>query len=357
MVVAIVAIMLTLILVVGVHEAGHALAARLFGVTIRQISIGFGRSLFRWPSKNGCDWVWALWPLGGSVSLLNSRIYPVVPSQYPYCFDKKPVWMRVCILLAGSFSNLVAAWLAFVLAFLLGISYSLPIIQEVQEDSVAGKAGVLAGSQFINVGGEPTPTWRDVSMQLLEHWGKKDLCVILQKPNSGESIPIQLDLSRLSFVGHTVNMLSSLGIVPNVHAPKALLRATSLVDAMHQANRAIVNLVYFFLIVLKQLITNLLPFSLLLGPLGLFAVTITSLSQGLAVFMYFIATLSLSVGIFNLLPVPILDGGSILYALVERLRGKPVSIAMEVLIHRLFFILLCVLLAHLFANDLLRLHA
>lgn len=106
--------------------------------------------------------------------------------------------------------------------------------------------------------------------------------------------------------------------------------------------------------ILKQLLTGVIPFSVLLGPLGIFAASVASFTQGVAVFLFFIATLSFAVAVINLFPIPGLDGGSIVYALIEKVRGKAVSVPMELLLHRLVFIIFCVLLVHLLMNDLQR---
>ena len=102
------AIVLSLLIVVGLHEAGHAYAARIFNVNVTRISIGFGKPLFRWQGKNGCEWVWSLWPLGGYVRLLNTRIQPVSKKEITRCFDKKSVGARCLILLAGPAVNVVS---------------------------------------------------------------------------------------------------------------------------------------------------------------------------------------------------------------------------------------------------------
>ena len=114
------AVILSVLLVVGVHEAGHALAARLFHITIKRISIGFGRPLFTWRTRSGVEWVWALWPLGGYVHLLNTRNTMVSPEDYAFCFDKKPIGTRCIVLLSGIFANLLMAWLALVLLYSVG---------------------------------------------------------------------------------------------------------------------------------------------------------------------------------------------------------------------------------------------
>ncbi len=128
----------------------------------------------------------------------------------------------------------------------------------------------------------------------------------------------------------------------------------SFFQACQNAFLQIMGLLYFFLVMLKQLFTGHIPFAALLGPLGLFTAMVNSFLQGLAVFLYFIASLSLSVALVNLFPIPGLDGGSIVYALVEKVRGKPASIAMEILLHRLMFIAFSLVLVQLILNDMQR---
>lgn len=357
MVMAVVAIILTLILVVGIHEAGHALVARMFNVTIQKVSIGFGKPLIQWQSKSGCQWVWALWPLGGYVQLLNSRITPVKSKDLPFCFDKKPVWNRILILLAGAFANIITAWLAFVFVFYLGVTYRLPLVQSVQQGSVAAQAGIASGDQWIAVADHPTPSWQEVGMQLVILWGKKDIKVTLSQADNKGLKNVMLDLSHITFSGKERSLLSGIGIIPNLSAPKGFMQSPSIIESIYKTNHAIINLLYFFIMILKQLLTGVIPFSILLGPLGIFAVSVASLTQGVVVFLFFIASLSLAVALINLFPVPGLDGGSILYSIIEKIRGKPVSVAMEVLLHRLMVIVFCVLLVHLLMNDLNRFYS
>jgi regulator of sigma E protease len=354
MFVAILAIILTLILVVGIHEGGHALAARFFNVKIKKVSIGFGKPLLRWNSKSGCEWVWAIWPLGGYVQLLNSRISPVEPKEYSSCFDKKSIGVRILILLSGAFANVITAWLAFVFVFYIGLSYKVPQIESVQANSVAAQAGVLAGDQFISIAGHPTPSWQEVGMQLVILWGNKDVKVTVNPLNKNQLKEVTLDLSQIKFTGKEKSLLASIGIAPNLTAPSGLIRSSSIVQAMVQANENIVHLLYFFIMILKQIFSGMIPFSILLGPIGIFAASIASLMQGIVVFIFFIAVFSLAVALVNLFPLPGLDGGSILYCLVEKVRGEPLSIALEVLLYQLMFIVFCVLLVNLVMNDLAR---
>ncbi len=351
MVVALIAIILTLVLVIGIHEAGHALAARFFKIKIQRIAIGFGKPLIQWRSRSGCEWVLGRWFLGGYVHLNNTRIAPVEPKDYSSCFDKKPIWQRIIVLLAGVCANMITAWLAFIVVFYVGIQYRIPQIQTVQPNSVAAKAGMMPQDQLMSIGGVSTTSWQDVGQELIMLWGEKNIPVSL-KTNTGQIKQSTLDLSQIQFNEHTRSLLTSLGISPNIKAIYQKVQAPSFLAAVQQAYSTIVHFIYFFLIILKQLFTGVIPFSVLLGPVGLFAASIASLSQGIVVFLYFIAGLSVAVAFINLFPIPGLDGGSILYACIEKIRGQPISVPLEILIYRLMMILMFLMLVQLLKNDI-----
>ncbi|MFT4058898.1 MAG: site-2 protease family protein [Legionella sp.] len=354
MLMAIIAIILTLLLVVGIHEGGHALVARYFQVKIKKISIGFGKPLLRWQTEKGCEWVWAMWPLGGYVQLENSRISPIDPSEYSSCFDKKPTWQRILILLAGALANVVTAWIALILIYTVGLSYKMPQVGTIQPNSIAAEAKIKPGDQFIAIGGHKTTSWNDVGMQLVIFWGKKEVPVTLIEGSGKAQKNVVLNLSNVSLYSEKSTLLTQLGITPNLFATHGKIQFTSIVEAIHQTNQTIVDMLYFFLVIFKQLFSGVISFSMLFGPLSVFAASVASLTQGVVVFMFFIATLSLAVALINLFPIPGLDGGSIAYAVIEKIRGKSVSVAMELLLHRLVFIVLCVVLVHLLMNDLQR---
>jgi regulator of sigma E protease len=352
MILAIFAFVLTLILVVGTHEVGHAIAAKLFNVKIQRIAIGFGKPLFTWKDKHDLEWVWALWPLGGYVYLLNSRIQPVLEKDLAWCFDKKPIWMRCVILASGALANLLIAWLALTLMFMLGYQQHRPVIQAVAPQSVAAKAGLRANDRFIALGKQKTNSWQEVGMNLLMTLGKTDVPVLVSDP-TGKLRKLSLNLRLWQYKTKDSSLLTALGIKP---APFKLytqqVKGRSFLLASYQAINKILYMLAFFLIMMKQVLTGAIPFAVLLGPIGLLTITINSFFQGVAVFLYFIASFSLAVGLMNLFPFPGLDGGSIVYALVEKLRGTPIPVAVEILLYRLAVIFSAVLLVQLLLNDL-----
>lgn len=354
MLLALCAIILTLILVIGLHEAAHALVARFYGVKIKTISIGFGKALWSWRSRNGCEWRWAFFPLGGFVQLENSRIVPVKKEEYIHCFDKKKWTIRIFILVAGSVVNLGTAWIALFIMYSNGLDYMTPEVHSIIPHSTAAAAGMKAGDRFISVNHHATSTWNEVGMRIIMSWGQPTVDIIVSQNNGQKLEQISLDLSQQFANDFKTNLLHQIGLTPNEYASHHVLRANSLGEAITLTNQSILFILCFFIILCKHVIVGLIPFASLLGPLSIFVVSVHSLMDGISVFAFFIANLSLAVALVNLFPIPGLDGGSIIYVLIEKIRGKPVSIAMEVLLHRLAVIVFAVILVNLVLHDLLR---
>lgn len=347
------AIILTLLLVVGLHEAGHAIAARFFNVKIKRISIGFGKPLIRWQSKSGIEWIWALLPLGGYVQLLNSRIEPVEKKDYIHCFDKQPAYVRIIILLAGVIVNLLTAWIALLLVFSIGVFHYPPQVKSVQAESLAAESGLQKGDRILAIEGQETPSWRQVGMRLMIAMGEKKVAVKVHN-EAGDTRLLHFDLSHWFLKPRDNSLFDSLGFQPDVSVKKRRLAADSFLDAISRATAQMTETLYFFIIMFKLLFTGKIPFTSLLGPIGMFSVSISSFMEGVAVFMSFIATFSLAVALANIFPIPGLDGGSILYTIIEKIRGKPMSVALEILLFRLAMIVFFVILLNLLANDLHR---
>lgn len=341
------------VVVIGFHEAGHALAAWGAKVKIQRIALGFGRPVFKWQDKRGIEWVWGLWPVGGYVQLLNSRIQPVAADELPYAFDKKPVWIRCLILIAGALANLLTAIIALTFMFMLGFKQNPPLIEQVIPQTVAAQAGMAAGDQIMNIDGYTTRSWQEAAMALIRVLGEAQIPVVVT--NQGQQRHLVLDLSHWQFPRHPGSLLTLLGIKTGVlKAHQQWVPGANLLTSIGLALHKSWQLLSFFVVMVKQLLIGNIPFTLLLGPIGLVSVSLTSFVQGLSVFLYFIASLSLAVGFVNLFPIPGLDGGSIVYALIEKIRGEPISVAMEILLHRLAIIWFIFILVQLLLNDLAR---
>jgi regulator of sigma E protease len=344
-----------LIIVVGVHELGHALVARIFSIDIKRICIGFSKPLLTYTSRSGLQWTWALVPLGGYVELLDSRIEPVSPEKHPYCLDKKPVWQRLLVYLAGPTANFIVALILFNLVFFIGIKQYPPVIKAVIPNSIAATAGLRANDVIKSINKQPVNTWSDVGMRLIENLGSQKKLSMQVKSSNLPIKKVGLDISHWKFGNAQKNLLASLGIkqYPREQISPQLLKLP-FVAAMKKAANDCLDYLIFYLNMIKQLIVGNIPFMALLGPIGMFEITIISFSQGMLAFSSFIAAFSLAVGLVNLFPFPGIDGGAITYLVIEKLRGKPLSFAVETLLQRLALIVFIVLFVHLLMNDLQR---
>lgn len=351
---ALLAIIVSLLIVVGLHEAGHAIAARLFGVRIKRIAIGFGKPLLKKKGKSGIEWVWGLWPLGGYVLLLNSRHQKIKPKEKPYCFDKKPIWQRIVILSAGALVNIAVAWVAFVVIYMAGYKSQLPVIAKVTPNSIAAQAGLKKHDEIVSISGTEVESWREIAMVIISNLGKKQVEITVSKPK-GKYQERFINLSNWRYNREQNTLFAMIGIQPELDKSyRRKMGGLPFLKAAIKGVEKLFDLTFFYFSLLKLLLTGVLPLSVLLGPIGLFSEMIATFAKGSLIFLYFIGNLSLAVAVINLFPIPGLDGGSILYALLEKIRGKPLSVAMEILLHRLALIVMIVFLIQLLMNDLQR---
>ncbi|MCX7115007.1 MAG: site-2 protease family protein [Gammaproteobacteria bacterium] len=349
---AMLGLIMTFILVIGLHELGHAIAAWCFSIQIQRVACGFGKPLLKITSRSGCEWVLGRWPVGGAVTLLNTRVQPVPQEQWAVCFDKQAVWIRVMVLLSGGLMNFAVAWCCFFVIHCVGYQLPLAVIDKVTPTSIAASGGLKSGDQLLFFHGESVASWQQASVTLLTSIGYPPFPITV-KTKTGKIQHHSLDLATWRPQLSSKTLWAQLGIKPTLrhqqrYSPQPLLHAMKL------ASTDLVFTVGLFFKLIKQLITGHLPLLMLTGPLSFIELTLQAFLQQGPTFLFFIASCSIAVGIVNLLPIPTLDGGSILYALIEKCRGQPMPVGWEVLLYRLTTILIWILIAQLLANDLRR---
>ncbi|MGI9295530.1 MAG: RIP metalloprotease RseP, partial [Pseudomonadales bacterium] len=177
----IVVAIVTLGILVTFHEYGHFWVARRNRVKVLRFSVGFGKPLFSWYDKHDTEFVIAAIPLGGYVKMLDEREGEVDPGELEHAFTRKSVYARIAIVLAGPVANLILAVFVLWLGFLAGERGVAPIIDAVAPDSPAEQAGLTVGQEIVAIDGHETPTWRALSLRLLERLGESGTLSISAK--------------------------------------------------------------------------------------------------------------------------------------------------------------------------------
>ena len=162
----------TLGILVTVHEYGHFWVARRLGVKVLRFSIGFGSPLLQWKDKDGVEYQIAAIPLGGYVKMLDEREAEVPEDEQHRAFNRQTPAVRIAIAAAGPAANFLLAIAAWWLVFANGIQGVAPVVGSVQSDSIAAQAGVSVGDEIISVDGTDTPTWNALRMRLLDRVGE-----------------------------------------------------------------------------------------------------------------------------------------------------------------------------------------
>ena len=153
---------------VAVHEYGHFWMARRMGIRVLRFSIGFGKALWSRRGADGTEYALAAIPLGGYVKLLDEREGPVDPALASQAYNRKPVWARILVLLAGPLANFLFAVVAYWVLFVAGVPALKPVLGEVEADSAAARAGLQAGDEIVGVGSRETVTREATVLALLD---------------------------------------------------------------------------------------------------------------------------------------------------------------------------------------------
>ncbi len=330
---------LMFVFIIVLHEFGHFIAAKLLGVRVNEFSVGFGPKLFSKKGKETQYSVRAI-PFGGYCAMEGED----EESADPKAFGNKKPWRRLVIVAAGAAFNLL---LGFILSLILTISepaFATTTVAEFSDDAVSNSYGLMENDEIIKINGRRIYCYSDLSYMLASSRdGKLDFTVIrngkethiknvefgLQKLDDGNSY-IKLDFL---VYGEKKTFLSTLK-----HATKNTISYG--------------RIVYMSL---YDMIGGKYKLNQLSGPVGITAVVSDAAKQSLWNVVYLACILTINLGIMNLLPLPALDGGRLIFILIELIRGKPVPAKYEGLVHTIGFVLLFGLIIFITFNDILNL--
>jgi regulator of sigma E protease len=305
---------------VFVHELGHYLAARWRGVRVETFSIGFGRAITSWTDRSGTVWKLAWLPLGGYVKLHGQERPQDVPEEVRatwipgQTFHDKSVLSRAIVVAAGPVANFVLAMVLFAGLFLaIGTPVALPVVGAVLPDSAASRAGLMVDDRVVSIAGEPIATFEDLQRAIIDH-PAETLKMTIQRAGAEQQVDVTTE-SKVSG-GHKVGLLGVRGGAleyRRVSVPAALLGGVTQTWTITRETFS----------GLAQMISGSRGTEELGGPLRIAQLSGQVAQLGIASLISFIAVLSVNLGLINLFPVPVLDGGHLVFYLVEGLRGRP----------------------------------
>jgi regulator of sigma E protease len=347
---------LSFIVVLGilifVHEFGHFIVARKLGVGVTKFSFGFGPKLAG-IQRGETEYLLSAIPLGGYVKLVGeSEGEEVPPEMLARSFHQKPVWVKMAIVAAGPLGNLVFAVLVFWIVFLGGIPSLTTRIGDVAPDTPAARAGLLKGDVVLRIDGATVATWEDLARRIRAGSPGRPLRITVKRDGSETTIPVTPEMREGRTVFGEKVSEPKIGIVAG---QDVVYQETGPGTALVRAGQETGKLIYLTVMTVVKLVTRVLPSETLGGPILIAQIAGDQARQGISPFAYFLGLLSVNLGILNLLPIPILDGGHLLFFSVEGLMRKPISPQVRTLAHQVGLALILTLTVLVFYNDIARL--
>lgn len=333
--------------IVFVHELGHFLPARCFGIKVETFSIGFGRELFGWNDSKGTRWKFSWIPLGGYVKFFGDvNAASAGVDKNMAAVDQKDslyyrsVWQRIVVSFGGPAANyLLAIVLFFVAFFITGQPGLSSKIESFSEDSPAKAAGILVGDEILSINEYSVSTIKDIfdAMSLLK---TPDVTVKLKRQGAEYSYV---------FSAHTLKGAEKERYILGIQTANG--EAFQFVDSISKAAVYPFQISWATLVALKNMILCSTVEGLG-GPVAIAKGIKAAADMGFIVVLFYAALISTSLGFFNLLPIPTLDGGHLLFYFIEALRGRPVSEKIQEWAFTIGFVVLIALFVFVTYKDI-----
>jgi len=444
---SVLAFIVTLGILVTIHEFGHYLVARWSGVRILRFCVGFGRPFASWTDKRGTEFALAAFPLGGYLRMWDERD-PLGEHQLPENAlegadlgkphgQLSPLW-KIAIAFGGPFANFVLAAVVFWFLFLAGTVELLPVLGAPPEDTPAAQSGMRGGEEVVAVDGAQTLGWQDITMKLLDRLGESgEIVLTTRRPGADTTTDYRLPIDNWERGAAEPKIWQSLGLVqvyppvigevePDSPAERAGFKPDDLVveaggaaiaswddwvdavvaspgealsvvverkgvprrlsltpairegavgkptgfagvgyalriashgplEALPLALKETSDKTVSILVTIKKMFTGAVSTRNLSGPITIAQVAGITVEQGWRRFVQLLALLSLSLAVLNLMPIPMVDGGQIVFFFAELLRGKPLPERVQIISFQIGLVLVGGLMILALSNDITRL--
>jgi regulator of sigma E protease len=332
-----------------VHEFGHFIACRVNRIKVEKFSIGFGPEIFHWQGAE-TRYAVSLFPLGGFVKPAGETVSELGDSGVkPGDYLGAPLFARMIVVVAGVAMNYLFAFLLFTFLFTIGRPLPGTTIGGFVEGYPGKTSGLAIGDKVINVAQTPVRTWKDLT-DVLDHSASPKLNIAVMRGTQQLGFEISPREEQVQDVFGKSIKVKRIGIVPNPEAVE--FERYGFFMAASQAWNTTVELTVMTHKAIFYLILGKLSVKTISGPIGIINMTGAAAHLGLPYVIQLMAILSISLAVINLLPVPALDGGHLLFLLIEAVTRKRVSLRVQEWLTQAGFILLLLLMAFIVYNDL-----
>jgi len=349
---SIISFLFVLSILVIIHEFGHFIAAKRAKVKVEKFSFGFGPKLFG-IKRGDTEYIISLVPLGGYVKMSGDE--PSSAKGESCEFLSKTAWQRFKIIFCGPLLNYVLGFLLFWFVFMIGAPAATNKIGDLLDKYPAKTAGLEKGDRILSVDACPTKYWEDLT-DIIHAKKEGDLNLIVERETrAGKKVlnikvtPVRKEMKDIFGKKRSISLI---GIAPSDEVVKvkynflgSFLKAGQQVYKLTEVTYKSLLFIITGKMSMKESVT---------GPIGIFIITSKAAQLGMIYLLQMMAVLSVSLAIFNLLPIPVLDGGHILFLIIEKIKGKPLGAKAQDMASQAGMALLIALMLFVFYADILK---
>lgn len=345
-----------IVIVLGVliffHELGHFLCAKAFGVGVEKFSLGFGPKILG-RTVGRTEYCVSAVPLGGFVKMVGEQPDEEIdPADRPYSFTHKPVGKRMLIVAAGPVFNFVLAVLIFFLVFgTSGIRVMEPVVGEVMKDSPALEAGLQAGDRIVRINDQAISQWTEMAGMVNQSKGQP-LKIVVRRDGGTRTLSVAPEKETMKNIFGEDEVRYAVGIKA---AGETSSRRIGPLAAFQESLSRTWLISKLTVVSVVKLVQGAISVKTLGGPIMIAQMAGEQAEQGPVNLLFFIALVSINLGILNLLPIPVLDGGHLMFFAVEAVTRRPVSLKTREMAQQVGILILMMLMVFVFYNDIMRL--
>lgn len=337
-------------IIIFVHEFGHFFSAKLLGVKVLKFSLGFGPKLVG--RKYGdTEYLISSIPFGGYVKMLGETSEEELSEEEKVAaYNYQPVWKRFLIVSSGPLFNMLFAIFIFLIVFLKGLPVLLPEVGNVTPRSPAEIAGLIKGDTIIAIDDIRIVQWDEMT-KIIHNSHGRNLNLKVKRKTDIINISVIPEKKSVKDIFGQQREIGLIGITPSGNT---FMRYEGIIGAVGNAFRRTWEISVLTVVSVIKLIQRVIPMDTIGGPILILQMAGEQASKGVLNFFIFMAIININLGILNLLPIPILDGGHILFLGIEAIRKKPLSEKLVAVAQRVGLAIILALMAFALYNDIIR---